>query len=169
MKKGEENQLAETLRENFGHRLRVRVCGLYEKEKQILLGFHRGMGESGLWLPPGGGVEYGESLLEALKREWQEECQVEVIRAEFLFVYEVIYPPFHALEFFFKIEEVQGTPKLGHDPELTAAEQSLAELSLIPWEKIKDWEARRTHHLFSLVSNLEELWQLQGYYQYNNS
>ena len=64
---------------------------------------------------------------------------MEVIKADFLFVYEVIYPPFHALEFFFKIEEAQGKPKLGLDPELAPEEQSLSELSLVPWEKIKDW------------------------------
>jgi ADP-ribose pyrophosphatase YjhB (NUDIX family) len=34
---------------------------------------------------PGGGVEYGEGILDALKREFKEELNVEITSSEFLF------------------------------------------------------------------------------------
>ena len=61
------------------------VCGLIENEAGELLLCQRpeGKAQAGLWEFPGGKVDEGESLLEALKRELREElgCAVSVADA----------------------------------------------------------------------------------------
>ena len=57
----------------YGNRVRVRTCGIYWKDNMILMVNHLGLGPANFWAPPGGGVEYGESLTRALEREFEEE------------------------------------------------------------------------------------------------
>ena len=52
---------------------RIRVCGLLTKGERLLLLRHEKHGRA-YWLLPGGGVEHGETLEGALKRELAEEC-----------------------------------------------------------------------------------------------
>jgi len=52
---------------------RIRVAGLVIADGAVLLVRHEKAGR-GYWLLPGGGVEEGESLTEALERELSEEC-----------------------------------------------------------------------------------------------
>ncbi len=51
---------------------RIRVCALLRRGERILLCRHEKPGKE-YWLLPGGGVERGESLVEALRRELAEE------------------------------------------------------------------------------------------------
>lgn len=54
----------------------VAVFGIVENEKnEILLLKHR---ERSVWMFPGGQVEIGENLLDALLRETKEECNMEI-------------------------------------------------------------------------------------------
>jgi 8-oxo-dGTP diphosphatase len=57
------------------------------------------------------GLQYGESVNEALKREFLEETQTEITIGEMLFVNEFLEPPLHAIELFFKVEITQGKAK----------------------------------------------------------
>lgn len=52
---------------------RIRVAGLVLVEERILLARQEKHGAS-YWLLPGGGVEEGEALTDALARELREEC-----------------------------------------------------------------------------------------------
>ena len=52
---------------------RIRVAGLLRRGDAVLLCNHR-KGEQSYWLLPGGGVEEGETLEQALRRELAEEC-----------------------------------------------------------------------------------------------
>ena len=71
----------------FGNQIRVRVCGILINQEGILLVNHSGLNESGdWWTPPGGGLIFGESLEEALIREFKEETGLVISVAEQLFI-----------------------------------------------------------------------------------
>jgi 8-oxo-dGTP diphosphatase len=60
---------------------RIRVSALIRRGDTVLLCNHTKLGRS-YWLLPGGGVEEGESLHEALLRELDEECSLRAVRLD---------------------------------------------------------------------------------------
>ncbi len=52
----------------------------------------------GCWVVPGGHVEWGEKIADALHREIREETGMEVGQAEFLGLQEDVFPPEHQEE-----------------------------------------------------------------------
>ena len=66
MNKSEENKT-----------VRIRVAGILCEKEKILLVSHKKK-DNIYWLLPGGGVDYGESLDEALKREFSEELNIDI-------------------------------------------------------------------------------------------
>lgn len=73
--------------------IRIRAAAIIlNKKKELLLVNHRKKGKS-YWLFPGGGVEYGETIEDALKREIKEELSLELDKiSNFVFCHETIYP-----------------------------------------------------------------------------
>jgi ADP-ribose pyrophosphatase YjhB (NUDIX family) len=69
-------------------RFQLRAAGIAMRDGKLLI--HRGTGDD-FWALPGGRVEYGETIVEALGREMLEElgCQVKVERL--LFTCETIF------------------------------------------------------------------------------
>ena len=58
----------------YGNRIRIRVCGILIQNEKILLVNHSGLTVSNtFWSPPGGGLKYGESVIQCLEREFLEE------------------------------------------------------------------------------------------------
>lgn len=60
-----------------GNDVRIRVAGILIRGNRLLLIAHKKNDEI-YWLLPGGGVDYGESLDEALIREFMEELNISV-------------------------------------------------------------------------------------------
>jgi 8-oxo-dGTP diphosphatase len=60
----------------------VRVYGLWINEKKEILLSDEYIAEKFLTKFPGGGLEFGEGLLDCLKREWREELNCEIIIRE---------------------------------------------------------------------------------------
>jgi 8-oxo-dGTP diphosphatase len=130
----------------YSNKLRVRVCGILIQNKKVLVIKHKNLGELGqLWIPPGGGVQFGESIVEALKREFLEESNLEISVNDFLTVNEHIDSKLHAIELFYKVSLVKGITKLGHDPEHLSEEQLLTEISYLNQKELDKIDSRLLH------------------------
>ncbi|MGK7390486.1 MAG: NUDIX domain-containing protein [Candidatus Cyclobacteriaceae bacterium M2_1C_046] len=148
--------------EKFGRRMRVRVNALIYKENSILLLKHKDLGPAGeLWMPPGGGVEFGETTEEALKREVLEETRLKVKKAEFQLIFEFIKPPLHAIEFFFNVPEYSGELILGSDPEL-GDQQILQRAEFVTFEQLSRMEDDLKHEILKGNISKESLKTLNG-------
>jgi ADP-ribose pyrophosphatase YjhB (NUDIX family) len=90
-----------------GRHIRIRVAGiLLNKRNELLLVNHKKNGKS-YWLLPGGGVEYGEDLFTALKREFEEEVSLNVLKmGPPVMMHDTIYPDGsrHILNIYFTIK-----------------------------------------------------------------
>ncbi|TGL62110.1 NUDIX hydrolase [Leptospira ognonensis] len=94
--------------------LRVRVAALIQDAKGKVLLIQQKKNTSGYWLLPGGGIEFGESAEEALKRELKEELDLEVTKSSFLLVNESIDPnrKRHLIQLVFLVQVKALLPKL---------------------------------------------------------
>lgn len=159
--------LSDTIQNTFGDRLRVRVrvCGLCFSGDDLLLIRHRGLGKLGyLYAPPGGEMHYGERAEEALIREFDEETGLRVQVREFLFVYEFLAAPLHALELFFSVETVGGELRRGHDPELADHEQLIEAVRFMSPEAIAQAPRDAMHAMISRGPGSKDLLSRRGYF-----
>jgi ADP-ribose pyrophosphatase YjhB (NUDIX family) len=84
----------------------IRVGGFLQHSGRILL-VKQGRGEERYWLLPGGGVRFGETLSEALRREIDEEVGLRVAVGRLLAIVESISPepayPKHVVHLVFEV------------------------------------------------------------------
>jgi 8-oxo-dGTP diphosphatase len=157
--------LKEVINNTYGHKPRMRVCGICMQEEKILLVKHNSIGTKGyLWAPPGGGIEFGESMEQTLVREFAEETGLEIEVGRFLFVNEYIYAPLHAVELFFQVKVTGGALAIGTDPEMPLDKQLISEVQFISVVEILQDNLAYYHDLFKYISKAEDIFQLQGYY-----
>ena len=98
----------------YGNQLRIRLCGICVQDNKILLINHAGMNESGeFWSPPGGGLQFGETIEDCLKREFLEETNTIISVGKFLKINEFVKPPLHAIELFYEVKILSGEMKVG--------------------------------------------------------
>lgn len=86
-------------------------------------------------MPPGGGLEFGESVNDCLIREFREETALKINVGDLAFIDELVEPPFHALELYFTVRRLGGVPRLGSDPEHQPKSQLIDRLS---WISVSD-------------------------------
>jgi 8-oxo-dGTP diphosphatase len=90
----------------------VAVGILMKPNGDVLLGSRpEGKPYAGYWEFPGGKVETGEAIIDALKREFAEEIGVNIISAEPWCGVEHVYPHAHVRLHFFISREWQGEPR----------------------------------------------------------
>lgn len=90
----------------------VAVGILMKPNGDVLLGCRpAGKPYAGYWEFPGGKVEAGESVVDALRREFAEEIGVQVISAEPWCCVEHVYPHAHVRLHFFISRNWQGEPR----------------------------------------------------------
>lgn len=155
------------LEQKFGHKIRVRACGFLVEDDEILLLNHQGIGKKGnLWIPPGGAVEFGDSLEETLIREFREETGLEVKITKSMFNLEYIEPPLHAIEFFYKVERVSGNLTVGIDPELDTEDQIISQVGFFNESAINKIGLDYLHYSFSCVKNPLEVLNLEKHIIY---
>ncbi|WP_462248235.1 NUDIX domain-containing protein [Ekhidna sp.] len=153
----------------FAGKVRVRVGGILEENGQILLLKHKSLGPEGyLWLPPGGGVEFGESLHEALKKEFLEETNLKIEVGEYLFTNEFIKSPYHAIEHFFVVKRISGDLNLGLDPELPENQQILEELKFFSQEEINTLPKNTIHNALKTAGAQDKITDLRGLFTFKH-
>ncbi|MGB3541661.1 NUDIX domain-containing protein [Rubrivirga sp.] len=119
-----------------GH-VRVRVGALIFDDpvapSSMLLAEHAGIWEDQpFWTMPGGGVEFGESLEDALIREVTEETSVDIEVGPMRYVLDFVRPPLHAVSFYAVCTARDlEVAMLGRDPEL-GDDQILRSLRMVP-------------------------------------
>ena len=74
-----------------GREVRIRVAGILISGDGVLLIAHK-KNDDIYWLLPGGGVDYGETLDEALEREFTEELNINVTVNDLAFISDSIDP-----------------------------------------------------------------------------
>ncbi len=97
--------------------IRIRVAGILVKDDRILLVRHEKNGKS-YWLLPGGGVEFGETVEQALIREFKEEVGFSIQVGKLVLVNDSIPSDRHrqVLNLYFVVsalndnEEIKVTP-----------------------------------------------------------
>ncbi|HVZ80883.1 MAG TPA: NUDIX hydrolase [bacterium] len=101
--------------ENKVQHIRIRAAGILVKDDRILLVRHEKNGKS-YWLLPGGGVDFGESVAEGLRREFQEEVGLDIQVGPMVLVHDSIPPNHHrqVLNIYFMVStdryELKVTP-----------------------------------------------------------
>ena len=161
------NRIRERIVEQFGNKLRIRVCGLCIEDEEILLVNHHSLNKNGdFWGPPGGGMDFGLSAEENLKREFIEETGLNIEIERFLFVHEYLSPPLHAIELVFKVKRIDGTLKIGLDPELQKDEQIIKNVQFIPFNKVINLGKENIHKMFINVHKISDVANLKGYFHW---
>lgn len=117
----------------YRNKVRVRANGVMVQVSSVLLvQIISPATNEPVWMPPGGGLEFGESLHECLCREFHEETGLDVEAGEFLFLNEFIEESFHAVELYFKVTQSGGKLKIGSDPEHDVDSQVIRDVKWVP-------------------------------------
>jgi 8-oxo-dGTP diphosphatase len=144
----------------YGNRVRARVCGLCWSGDLLLMVNHSGLNNSDFWAPPGGGIDFGQTIQTALVKEFQEETGLNIVVKNFLFGCEFVQPPLHSIELFYNVEVRSGTLKIGRDPEL----QIIQDVQYLTFFQIKSLPPDQVHGVFSKVTSASKFKNLTGFF-----
>ncbi|PWJ56746.1 NUDIX domain-containing protein [Dyadobacter jejuensis] len=150
--------------QHYGGRIRVRVCGvLVESDSILLVGHQQGAHPENLfWAPPGGGVDFGEEMEQALKREFLEETGLDIEVEELLSVSEFLDHPLHAVELFFKVKVRAGRLVKGQDPEMEKDQQIIKKVMFVPASHLESMPDANKHVVLRKFKSLDEVAQWKG-------
>lgn len=127
---------------DYRHRIRLRVNGLLvENDALLMVHLNAPTRSHPIWMPPGGGVGFGEPMEEALVREFEEETNLVIDVGPLRYVNQFVEPPYHAVEFYFDCRRISGEIRLGDDPEEGEGPQKLMDLQFIPVSQLRHIEA----------------------------
>ena len=102
----------------------LRVAGLLVQDRRVLMVEQARRGEE-YWLVPGGGVEFGESLSEALRREFVEELGLRVAVGQLVAIIESISPEpayaKHVVHLVFEVSAAREVPPTPQDATILSA------------------------------------------------
>jgi 8-oxo-dGTP diphosphatase len=144
----------------YGDKIRVRVCGLCWRDGRILMVNHRGLADGGFWAPPGGGLEFGESVHERLVKEFVEETGFQISVGKFQFGCEFIQSPLHAIELFFQVSIKGGELKKGQDPEMPI----ISDVRFMSEQELKQIPRQHLHGIFRQIAKAEDLKSIDGFF-----
>lgn len=87
---------------------------------------------------PGGGIEEGENIFAAAKREIEEETNLKIEPLKLLYLKEIFDPYRHNFEFYVLGKIKAGKASLGYDPEKDVDNQCLSKVYFISLDRLKD-------------------------------
>jgi len=95
---------------------RIRTAAVIVVDNKLLMVKHKKKDKE-YWLLPGGGVKYGESLSDAIKRELLEELNIKISVGDILFINDSIpsEEERHILNIYFECNIEEGEIFLNHD------------------------------------------------------
>jgi len=149
----------------YGNRVRVRVSGLCWKTDKLLMVNHKGLTKGSFWAPPGGGIEFTQTAIESLIREFQEETALAITVGQFQFACEFIKHPLHAIELFFEVIYTSGDIHVGIDPESEKSSQIIREVSWLNFNEIMAIPEDERHGIFRFAETPSQLKKLSGFYR----
>lgn len=153
----------------YSGRVRVRVGGLLLRNGSLLLAAHQGLLPDGapFWSPPGGGWQFGESLKEALVREFREETGLDVQVGRFLHLHEFRRDSLQALELFFEVvaTDEKAAPRLGHDPEHGSSTQLLTEIAWHTPRQMLHIPPMQMHPVLRMILSPDDVFVPQQWFQ----
>ncbi len=164
-----KDRISKEIEAKFGNHLRTRVNGLLIEDGKILMIKHLMGNGKILWSVPGGGMIYGESASQNLKREFSEETGLDIEVKAYLFIHEYLSAPLHAMEHFFSVEKMGGTLIKGTDPELNSESQIIEEIKWMDINEIRSLPKEALHQIFWRINSLEDLVLLRGYFNFENN
>lgn len=124
--------------------LRIRICGICIRDNSILLVNHTSLNkENKLWMPPGGGLEFSETIEQCLQREFLEETGYKIAKSSFFCIHEHIAPPLHAIEHFYEVSIIGGNLITGIDPEIS--KQIIKEVKWVPLHELSQFPEGLKH------------------------
>ncbi len=139
----------------LSNRLRVRVCGIVEVDGRILMVHMQSPTRvEPIWTPPGGGLEYGETLRDGVARELLEETGLIVDPKRIMYTSEFIKAPFHAVEYYWFCDIIGGNLQLGADPEFSAEEQFLKSVDFLDLARLADHPVFPEYLRYNLYTDL---------------
>lgn len=156
--------MEQNVKELYGDKTRVRVCGVCIEGDRVLLVNHAGLRDGDFWAPPGGGVEFGETAVDALRREFLEETGLEISIGEFLFVCELVNPPLHSVELFFQVARTGGSLRTGTDPE-SRQQQLIRDVRFRTFADLDNSPVDSLHGIFGKHPKKAEIGALRGYFK----
>lgn len=107
---------------------------LVQHNNKFLLGRRNKENAYGMWVIPGGGIDWGESAQNAGKREIKEETNLDIEIKKFLCVKEIINLPgnYHAVVFFHLAEAL--------NPEELKSSEDVSEVGFFTIDEIKEMD-----------------------------
>lgn len=147
----------------YENKLRIRVCGICIENNKILLVKHIISNEKFIWIPPGGGLEFGENVIDCLKREFLEETGLMINIGKFLCLNEYIENKLHAIELFFIVSIKGGNLVTGMDPEHSIENQLINNVKFLIFEEVENMPDQQLHNILHGVNKASDLLQKSGY------
>jgi 8-oxo-dGTP diphosphatase len=148
----------------YGNRVRVRTCGICVIGDSLVMVNHRYLADGDFWIPPGGGIEFGEDAGVGLAREFKEETGLTVDVGPFLFACEFVKPPLHSVELFFHVVYKGGELTVGEDPE-SGDRQIIREVKMLTSVDIKKLGPGHVHGILAKYPDIGQITALRGYFK----